>query len=73
MGRRLSLHEAICEGVRTGKLNEPFRVADVNRSLSGLLEKSPSFLSKHRVGNPGGYTEYFFRKAKGEYVTMSCT
>jgi len=31
------------------------------------LEKSPTFLPKHRVGNPGGYSEFFIRKARGKY------
>ena len=31
------------------------------------LQKSKSFLSKHRVDNPKGYTEYFVRTGKGKY------
>lgn len=44
-----------------GSLEEPFRVSNVNNSCNGILKKSPSFLSKHRLGNPGGYKEYFIR------------
>ena len=39
-----------------------FRVSDIP-----CLKKSKSFLSKHRVGNPGGYTEYFIKIEKGLY------
>ena len=28
---------------------------------------SKSFISKHRVGNPSGYTEYFTRISRGVY------
>jgi len=31
------------------------------------LQKSRSFLSKHCVKNPGGYTVYFERKGRGVY------
>lgn len=40
-----------------------FKVSDL-----GCLNKSKSFLSKHRKGNPGDYTVYFIRpKEKGLY------
>ena len=48
-------------------LKKSFRVNDVNGCCNNLLKLSPSFLSKHRVGNPSGYTEYFFRISRGLY------
>jgi len=53
--------------VKKGKLKEPFTVGDVNINCKGLLIKSPSFLSKHRINNPGKYKEYFDRKERGKY------
>ena len=34
------------------------------------LVKSPSFLSKHCVGNPNGNTEFFIRIEKGLYKLL---
>ena len=48
-------------------LKKSFRVNDVNRFCNNVLMLSPSFLSKHRVGNPKGYTEYFIRISRGVY------
>lgn len=56
------LFQSITRCIESRKLNQSFRVQDVNRCCNNLLSKSPSFLSKHRVGNPGGYTEYFVRE-----------
>lgn len=41
--------------VSSGSIKEPFTVDNVNRVGSNLLDKSPSFLSKHSIGNPGKY------------------
>jgi hypothetical protein len=57
----------IKKAVSSGRLVQPFTVSDVNKFCSGLLIKSPSFLSKHAKNNPGGYTEYFIRTSKGKY------
>jgi len=56
------LYESILNCIKSGKLNQPFRVSDVNNCCKDILSKSPSFLSKHRVGNPGNHTEYFIRE-----------
>lgn len=45
-----------------------FSVKDINKFCNELLLKSPSFISKHCVDNPGGYTEYFKRVSMGIYV-----
>lgn len=64
------LHNAITKAVSTKKLMQPFSVNDVNNRCSNLLLNSPSFLSKHAEGNPGGYTEYFVRMSKGKYKLL---
>lgn len=45
-----------------------FSVKDINKFCNDLLLKSPSFISKHCIDNPGGYSEYFVRVSKGIYV-----
>lgn len=45
-----------------------FSVKEVNRLCNNLLLKSPSFLSKHCIDNPGNYTDYFERVGRGTYV-----
>ena len=47
----------IREAIESGKLVQPFRPAEVNRALG--IDYAGVFLPKHRVGNPGGYTEHF--------------
>lgn len=49
----------IREAVRQGQLVEPFAPQDVNAALG--IHWAGTFLPKHRVGNPGGYTELFVR------------
>lgn len=63
--RRSKIVTAIKERVDSGAVTEPFTVA----SFPDVLKKSPAFLSKHRVDNPGGYHPYFVREetGKGEY------
>lgn len=50
------LYNTIRQAVSDNILAQPFDVADVNRACNNLLLRSPAFLSKHAVGNPGGYT-----------------
>lgn len=59
--KKSTLYIAILKCIHLNKLTEPFRVSDVNNCCKRLLEKSPSFLSKHRLGNPGGNNVYFKR------------
>lgn len=61
------IYNSIKKCIPNSHLKEPFRVSDVNKCCNGLLKRSPSFLSKHRVGNPGGNTEYFVRVGIGLY------
>ena len=53
------------EAVRTGRLKQPFRAADVNRELG--ITYAGVFLPKHRVGNPGKNTEHFIQVERGLY------
>ena len=49
----------IRDAVYHGVLGEPFSPRDVNDALG--ISWGGTFLPKHRVGNPGGYTELFVR------------
>ncbi len=58
----------ICRARSRGRLPERFRAADVRKACPGWAERTyTNFLSKHRVGNPSGYTAYFERHADGSY------
>ena len=59
--RQSNLVEQIRDAVRIGKVKEPFKSSDFH-----FLSRSPSFISKHAVGN-GKYTEYFIRVGRGSY------
>ncbi|MCX6210810.1 MAG: hypothetical protein NTZ59_15230 [Bacteroidetes bacterium] len=61
------IYETIKTAIDNGVLSQPFNVVEVNKCCNNLLSKSPSFLSKHRKGGPGGYKVYFVQKSKGEY------
>lgn len=67
MAKQTNIATAINVAVANGKLRQPFSVADLNSACKNLLVKSPSFLSKHRQGNPGGYKAYFVQENKGKY------
>ncbi len=60
--KKSKIYLTILNYVNSGVLKQPFNVSDVNERCNGLLNKSPSFLSKHCVGNPGRYTEYFTKE-----------
>ena len=49
----------IREAVLNGQLGQPFSPRLVNEALG--IDWAGTFLPKHRVGNPGGYTELFVR------------
>ena len=55
----------IREAVRTGQLGKTFTADEVNKALN--IDWAGSFLPKHRVGNPGGYTKLFVRIRPGLY------
>lgn len=56
---------AIRHAIEDGKLVQPFRPGDVNRALG--IHYAGTFLPKHRVENPGGYTEHFIQLGRGLY------
>jgi len=63
--------EDIIQAVRSGRLSERFRASDVRKACPGWADNTYSvFLPKHRVGNPGGYTEYFVRHPDGSYSLL---
>ncbi len=51
--------------VGDGTLKQPFRARHVNDALG--ITYAGTFLPKHCVGNPGGYTELFVRVSAGVY------
>ncbi|PCJ72100.1 MAG: hypothetical protein COA62_06015 [Rhodobiaceae bacterium] len=54
--------------VSSGKLAEPFRSTDVEKSCPGFAKSTyTTFLAKHSVGNPGKTTELFERVDRGLY------
>jgi hypothetical protein len=55
----------IREAIKSGSLVQPFRASDVNRVLG--IDYAGVFLPKHRVGNPGGFTEHFVQTERGLY------
>lgn len=57
----MTIIERIRHVVNSNTVSQPFKVGDFD-----FLKRSPSFLSKHAVGN-GKYTEYFVRVSRGLY------
>jgi hypothetical protein len=55
----------ILEAVASGRIGKTFRAADVNAALK--IEFAGVFLSKHRMGNPGGFSELFVQISRGLY------
>ena len=60
--------QLIRAGVRSGKLTQPFKPADVNRFLG--IDWAGTFLPKHCEGN-GYTTEHFVRVGRGLYQLNS--
>ena len=67
MKKKSKLFEIILKSYVNKHLKEPFSVKDINMVCNNILVKSPSFVSKHCEGNPGGYSEYFKRVSRGNY------
>ena len=64
----MSFITSIREAVAAGRLNQPFRAADVKAACPGWANSTYStFLSKHCQGNPGGNTVHFVWVARGLY------
>jgi len=60
--------EEVREAVQEGKLTEPFSKKNLERVFKNWGKGTyDAYLFKHRVGNPGGYLEYFERVAPGKF------
>lgn len=59
--RQRNLIKQIKDDVISGKVKEPFKSSNFS-----FLKNSPSFISKHAVGN-GRNSEYFIRIGRGLY------
>ena len=68
MKKKSKLFEIILKSYLNKQLKEPFSVKEINIVCDNILNKSPSFVSKHCEGNPGGYSEYFKRVSRGTYI-----
>lgn len=61
----------IVDALESGKLEEPFTCKEFRNACPGLAEGTYTvFLSKHRKGNPGGYSELFKRIDTGQYEVI---
>lgn len=57
--------------VRSGRLGARFTARACRDAISGFADCTfPTFLPKHRKGNPGGYSEYFRRIKRGLYELL---
>ena len=64
----MSFIDDIREAVNNGNLREPFRAKDVKEAVKGYAEGTyPTYLPKHRKGNPSGNKEYFEQLSRGLY------
>ena len=64
----MGLYRAIFDAVHSGRLAEPFNAAMVRRACGASAHRTYEvFLPKHRVGNPGRYTELFIQVSRGRY------
>ena len=66
MAKKSRLLECITKWCKENNITT-FRAGD-----TPCLNKSKSFLSKHRNGNPGRYKEYFSRISTGLYKLIDC-
>lgn len=66
------LYQSIAKAISSGKLVQPFRSADIERSCPGFATNTyRNFLAKHAVGNPSGAIELFKRIEVGAYCLQS--
>ena len=65
------IYKSIAEAVRHGKLKEPFTSHDFKKACPGWTDGTyNAFLWKHRLGNPGGYVEFFKKISPGEFILL---
>ncbi len=61
----------IVQGIKQGKILEPFDRSDFRKACPGLGEGTyKAFLDKHRKGNPGGNSELFEKVAPGKFKVI---
>jgi len=71
MAQKSRIVECIKLALEKGLLEERFSISDVRRVCKGFAKDTyPNFLPKHRVGNKGGYTEYFIRHKDRKYSLL---
>ena len=69
--RKSRIIESIKQALREKRLSEKFGSEEFRRGCIGFAPHTYSnFLPKHRVGNPGGYTEYFKQHLDGSYSLL---
>ncbi len=60
MARNSKIIKEIRDAITDGKIRNPFTKEEWKRACPGWADATYNvFLLKHRVCNPGGYTEYF--------------
>ena len=70
--RKSRIIESIKHALKEKRLPEKFRSEEFRKACHGFAPHTYSnFLPKHRVGNPGGYTEYFKQHLDGSYSLLS--
>ena len=70
-GRSGRFIEQIRQARREGRLPPNFTASDVKEACPGWAENTyPTFMPKHRKGNPGGTTELFVRDSDGTYALI---
>lgn len=68
--KKSKLHEDILHLISEGKLKNPFTKEEVKKMLKDKWAEATFnvFFTKHRVGNPGGYTEYYIKVDNGYQI-----
>ncbi len=70
------VYKSIVAAIQNGRLKEPFTSSDFGQACPQWEEGTHSaFLWKHRLGNHGGYHEYFKKVSPGKFklITMKET
>jgi len=65
------VYSSIVQAVINGKLDEPFTREDFRSACPDFGEGTyNAFLWKHRLGNPGGYSELFVKVAPNLFTVI---
>jgi hypothetical protein len=69
--RKSKVIESVKSALKEKKLPERFKSNDFRNACPGFAYTTYHvFLPKHRIGNPGGYTEYFQQYSDGSYSLL---